>query len=125
MGVASAGTAVVLTLEDSAHVQANLTMDADCTARLGSSGAHYFSATVDIGAHILSMSVDGVVCDGGAAESYGWAWVSPSMGALIGPSTFTLGSGYGGTVLGGAWYSRRLLNTEVVGNFRHQKSHSA
>jgi hypothetical protein len=36
------------------------------------------------------------------------------------PKSFRLGTEYGGRIGGGAWYSRRLLNTEVVGNYRHQ-----
>lgn len=97
-------------------------MDPECTQRLVDSGAHYVVATVDVGAQILSMSVDGVVCDGGAAEAWGWAWVPSTMGTLNTgrPSSFVLGADYEGSIRGGAWYSRRLLNTEVAGNFRHQ-----
>jgi hypothetical protein len=115
---------IIARLTDSVGVSANLTLDADCTARLLESGSpHYFAVTLDVGAHILSMSVDGVVCDGGANEAYGWAWVPPAMGDLNSasvPQSFNLGENYGGRINGGAWYSRRLLNTEVVGNFRHQ-----
>lgn len=116
--------AIVIRATDAAGVTANLTLDADCTARLLSgSSPHYFSTTVDVSAHILSASVDGVVCDGGANATFGWAWVPPAMGNMNSaavPSSFVLGGGYGGKILGGAWYSRRLLNTEDVGNYRHQ-----
>lgn len=125
LGIASSSAApgaLILSLEDSAHVQANVTMDAECTQRLLGGGAHYVAATVDVSAQILSLSVDGVVCDGGDANAWGWAWVPPTMGSLdtARPASFVLGGDYAGFVRGGAWYSRRLLNTEVAGNFRHQ-----
>ena len=129
-GGGGAAGAVVLAITDAAGSRANLTMDAECAGRLlssypsssPSSSPHYLTATVDVGAHILSMAVDGVVCDGGPQEHYGWAWVPPAMGAHAAPPpSFVLGADYGGTIRGGAWYSRRLLNTEAVGNFRHQQ----
>jgi hypothetical protein len=129
LGVAGAGPgvpagALEVRVTDSKGLSANLTLDADCSARLVTgSSAHYVAVTVDTGAHILSASVDGVVCDGGAAEAYGWSWVPPAMGNLNCPSvpqSFLLGAAYGGRIGGGTWYSRRLLNTEVVGNYRHQ-----
>lgn len=116
--------AIIVNATDAAGVRASLTIDTDCAARLlAGSTQHYFAVTVDVGAHILSASVDGVVCDGGANTTFGWAWVPPAMGDMNSaavPGSFSLGTGYAGRIGGGAWYSRRLLNTEVVGNFRHQ-----
>jgi hypothetical protein len=70
---------------------------------------------------VLTWSVDGVVCDGGAEAMWGWEWAPEGMGDLNANAKaprFTLGGDYGGRVLGGAWYSRALMHTEAVGNWR-------
>jgi hypothetical protein len=150
IGVASGG-ALQVNVTDSKGVRSNLTMDADCTARLLSPvpagfAGHYAAVVVDGGAHVLTMSVDGAVCDGGEKDIFGFAWISALTGSLgPGDATFVLGGGgagglgggggggggrgeggegqgavdaYGGRIVGGQWYSRYLLNSEVVGNYR-------
>ena len=114
--------AVALSLADAAGTSVSLATDSECTARLLQPGGqpHYLAATVDAGARILSLSVDGAVCDGSSESVFGFEWVPPAMGDLNkgALSSFVLGQGYGGQVLGGAWYGRFLFNSEVVGNWR-------
>ena len=98
---------------------ASLATDGACTARLLTAGPHRAAFTVDTSAHVVTASVDGALCDGGALELFGWAWLPASMTALA-PSaaSFVLADGYHGRVLGGDWYGRALLASEVVGNWR-------
>ena len=120
----AAGGALLLDLSDAATgTNATLLMDADCAARLSSIGAqpHYAAVVVDAAARILTWSVDGVVCDGGEDWLWGWEWAPLKMADLgVNPkaSSFVLGGGYSGKILGGAWYGRALMHTELVGNFR-------
>lgn len=114
------GGGIALAVADAAGFVASLTTDAACTARLlANPGPHYIAATVDTGAHVLTLAVDGVLCDGDEAATAGWVWVSPDMGAL-GPSVprFVLAHDYGGELLGGAWWPRALSTSEAVANYR-------
>ena len=121
---AGAGAPLLLALTDAATgTAAQLVMDADCTARLTapSPAAHYAAVVVDASARVLTWSVDGVVCDGGTAGLWGWEWAPLAMGDLNANArepTFVLGGNYSGRVVGGAWYSRALMHTELVGNWR-------
>lgn len=115
------GSAIQLAIKDAAGVSANVTTDSECTARLLAPGAaHYLAAIVDAGAHILTLSVDGVVCDGSVEHEWGWSWIPAAMGDLNSNAApyFSLGGSYHGTIAGGHWYSRYLYNTEVIGNWR-------
>jgi hypothetical protein len=118
------GGALLLQLVDTnTNTNASLKMDDECTTRLGgdNSTPHYISVIIDSAAHILRFSVDGVMCDGGENQPFGWEWAPESMRDLNSnahTSSFTLGSNYGGKILSGSWYSRALMNTEVVGNWR-------
>ena len=128
VGVAEGG-ALLLNLSDAATgTTAALRMDGDCAARLRSAaaGAHLAAVVVDAAARVLTWSVDGVLCDGGQAGGagdglWGWEWAPVGMGDLNANAkapSFVLGGGYGGRVVGGAWYGRALMHTEVVGNWR-------
>lgn len=130
LSVGAEGGALELTLTDAATgTSATLTTDVDCTERLlqGGSDPHYVAVVVDAAARILTWSVDGVVCDGGQGGDggggvyWGWEWVPSAMSNLnANPAapTFVLGKGYGGRILGGGWYGRALMHTELVGNYR-------
>lgn len=112
---------------------ANLTMDTDCTVRLlDNSKAHYVVFILDGGSHILSMNVDGVLCDGGAEEIFGFAWIPATVTNLdtLKYNQFTLGGNstlsntYKGTIQSGQWYNRWLYNTEIIGNYRYGQANN-
>jgi len=119
--VRAGSRAVQLDVRDGVGQSASLATDAECTARLLSAGPHLLAAVLDAGAHMLTLSVDGALCDGGAAAEFGWAWLPAAMGSLEeGAATaFVLGGpGYRGVVLGGWWWTRFLYTSEVVGAWR-------
>ena len=116
-----AGGALEVALAEGAALNASLRMDDECAARLAGGGAHLAAAVLDGAAHILSFSVDGVVCDGGAGAAFGFVWAPQGMGdlqAVPHSATFVLAGGYGGQVLGGGWYTRALMHSELVGSWR-------
>jgi len=111
--------ALNVTLTDVAGGAVSLVTDPPCTGLLSSAGApHYFAAVVDAGAHMLSVFVDGVLCDGGSWAAQGWAWVPPTFGNATGRGSFVLAPNYSGKVLGGVFYERWLYTSELVGNYR-------
>ena len=112
--------ALRIDLHDAAGAAAALATDAPCTARLLTAGAHLVAFTVDTSAHMITAAVDGALCDGGAALTYGFQWLPPAMGDLqpAAAPSFVLASGYHGRFAGGAWYARALLTSEVVGLWR-------
>jgi len=130
----AAGGALLLELKDAATgTNASLLMDGECAARLSGTGTtpdsepHYAAVVIDASARVLTWSVDGVVCDGSSAGGsaggalWGWEWAPTGMGDLNAnprAPSFVLGGSYGGRVLGGAWYARALMHTELVGNWR-------
>lgn len=93
--------------------------DPPCTTLLSATGPpHYAAVIIDAGAHLLSIVVDGVLCDGGSVAPQGWAWVPADTGNTAGRTSFRLAPDYRGQLLGGDFYSRWLYTSELVGNFR-------
>lgn len=111
--------------------------DPMCSAVLQNPGLHHFGVIVDAGPMLLTLSVDGVVCDGGHAPGpngmwdKGWFWLPTQLGAPNGAATFQIGecnpsfrgtdcATYTGSVHGGYIWQRALRNSEMVGLARHQ-----
>lgn len=110
---------VALELTDDAGHTAFLNTDAACAAPLLSAGAHLVAAIADAGARVLSLAVDGALCDGGNETAAGWVFLPPGFGSLAGgDASFTLAPTYAGRLLGGGFYEGFLYTSEVVGNFR-------
>lgn len=61
--------------------------------------------------------VDGVLCDGGGVQDFGWAWF-PSLGSVRGARTMAVAPDYAGVVAGGRVYDRMLTTSEMVGAYR-------
>ena len=113
---------LMLTLYDSStNTNVSLSTDSDCTIRLYNSGEHLAAVVVDAPARLITFSVDGVVCDGGFEFSWGFTWVPDSMNDLgknPHSSNFVLAQNYSGKVLGGGYWTRALMHTEIVGTWR-------
>lgn len=128
-----AGNSVVLNLTDSSGTTVSWATDPTCSKALlqgwtgtaataGASAAaeaHHLAFVVDGGPLIITVAVDGVLCDGGPAQARGWTWFTDALGNVNGASSWAVAPNYGGTLLGGRVYAQRYLRTsEVVGNFR-------
>ena len=113
------------------HTTASLTTDVACTAALGHQGKHFVAFVADAGPRILTVLVDGVLCDGAGVTPRGWAFFE-ALGSVRGASRTRIG-GLGG--LGGEaqanqllqvqMYTRALLTSELVGNYRAAVAPSA
>ena len=107
--------------DSSTRTNVSLSTDEDCTSRLLDNGSHFAAVVIDAPARIITWSVDGSVCDGGRNQFWGFEWAPDSMGDLeMNPhsSSFILGEHYKGTILGGGYYERALMHTELVGTWR-------
>jgi hypothetical protein len=104
---------------------ASITTDSVCTARIAeamaASGTFFVGVSVDAGPRIMTIMVDGVLCDGGGTQSTGWEWF-PLLNNVSGlPQMAVLpANADNGPVdlIGGAIYTRMLTTTEMVGNYR-------
>jgi hypothetical protein len=78
---------------------------------------HHAIFTVDGGPCIISVVCDGVLSDGGTGRQFGWGRFDPDFGAP-GAASLRLAPALQGTLKSVKAYSRYLLTSEAVGNFR-------
>jgi hypothetical protein len=91
----------------------------DCDAGLLKPGTwHHVAAIVDGGPKIITLVVDGVLCDGGAAREQGWQRFDPAMEDLNGAADLTVAPSLKGEVGALRIYGRALRTSEAVGNWR-------
>jgi hypothetical protein len=78
---------------------------------------HHIAFVVDGGPGIISVIVDGVLCDGGGSRQFGWGRFDPDIDNVSGTRVVS-------TDLGGARvhrlrvYERHLRTAEIVQNYR-------
>ena len=70
--------------------------------------------SVDGGPKIITLVVNGVLCDGGDQRQFGWGRFSPTLRAPNGASTLKIARAVQSLRL----YNRALRTSEAVGNFR-------
>jgi hypothetical protein len=73
---------------------------------------------VDGLANVVSMLVDGVLCDGGRSRIQGWWRLNPWMDDLNGDGTCTVDKGFKGRIERLRIYDRYLRTSEAVANYR-------
>ena len=97
----------------------HISIDGACASQLTKDGPHQLGIIIDGGPRLVMFIVDGRLCDGGAHQTRGWAWLYSALGDLSnGVVKLEVAPDYGGRVLGGRIYSRALLVSELVGNHR-------
>ena len=89
-----------------------------CDAGLLSEGRrHHVAFVVDGGPNIITVLVDGVLCDGGENRQFGWGRFDPKIGDVSG--TGSIKTDLAGVNLHGLRiYERYLRSAEVVQNYR-------
>ena len=118
--VADDAGGVELLLLDGTGRNASLVTDPLCAARLGIAGVtHSLAFVADAGPRILTVIVDGVLCDGAGLQVQGWAW----MGVLGAPNAvpgtpLRVATDYGGKFNGGLLWTRALTTSECVSTHR-------
>ncbi|MCJ8330523.1 MAG: hypothetical protein HRT89_21320, partial [Lentisphaeria bacterium] len=76
---------------------------------------HHIAFIVDGGSKIISVIVDGILCDGAEDRQYGWGRFHPTMRDARGAEKAQTGPGLKSLRL----YDRYLRTSEVVGNHRY------
>ena len=89
-----------------------------CDRDLISPGAwHHVAIIVDGGPDVISFVVDGVLCDGGKASTYGWGRFSPKLGDVRGSGQLRLPPLSAGQLKRLRVYGRYLRTCEAIANF--------
>ena len=90
----------------------------DCDPGLIKPGVlHHVVFIVDGGPRIVSVVVDGVLCDGGAHREFGWGRFG-EMGDLSGSGALRVAPSLKGELKSVRVYGRYLRTSEAVGNYR-------
>ena len=104
-------------------------LDATCAKQLVEDNvSHFFAVSVDKGPAVITVMVDGVLCDGGVDQVQGWiemprgvddpllfvdGWMSAKVAGVVGPSNVELEK----VVV----MNRYLRTTEMLGTYRAWK----
>ena len=89
-----------------------------CSAMLLQAGRHFVAFSADAGPSLLSVMVDGVLCDGGGATIRGFAWI-PAIGLVPATAAMRVAPDYGGALVEGKVYGSALYTSELVAAYRH------
>lgn len=91
----------------------------DCGYGLLQAGQeHQVLFIVDGGPKLITVMVDGVLCDGGRERQFGWARFHPNLRDADGAGEAVLAPSMRGTLERVRLYDRYLLTSEGVGNWR-------
>ena len=89
-----------------------------CSALLRQSARHFVAFSADAGPSLLTVMVDGVLCDGGGATIRGFAWI-PAIGPVPATPGIRISPDYVGTLVDGKVYGSALYTSELVAAYRH------
>ncbi len=80
---------------------------------------HLICFIMDGGPKIISVLVDGMLCDGGRERQYGWGRFHPLLKEANGASAALVAPSLNGKLLALRVYNRYLRTSEAVANFEH------
>jgi hypothetical protein len=95
------------------------------TGLLKAGEEHVVLFNVDGGPKLMTVMVDGMLCDGGDDRQFGWSRFHPALLEPNGAAQAMLAPGLHGKLLGLRLYNRALLTSEGVGNWRATESRTA
>ena len=79
---------------------------------------HHVAIIVDGGPNVISFVVDGILCDGGTASTYGWGRFSPELDDISGSGKLRVAPTLKGRIECLRVYGRYLRTSEAVANYR-------
>ncbi len=79
---------------------------------------HHIVFIVDGGPKVISVVVDGVLCDGGEARQFGWGRFSPNLRDVNGSPVLRIAPSLHGNLALVRLYDRALRTSEAVANYR-------
>ena len=86
---------------------------------------HHVAIIVDGGPKVISFVVDGVLCDGGEASTYGWGRFAPQLGDVSGSDDLRIAPKLNGRLHHLRIYDRYLRTSEAVANYQAGDSENA
>jgi hypothetical protein len=91
----------------------------ECDTGLLTPGSlHQILFNIDAGPKLMTVMVDGVLCDGGTDRQFGWSRFHPALMHPNGAPEAVLAPSLHGTLHRIRMYDRYLLTSEGVGNWR-------
>ncbi len=94
----------------------------DCDSGLLKPGRrHQLTFIVNGGPRIISVLVDGQLCDGGRDRQFGWSFFHPSIGDVSGSKKLRIAPTLNGTLYALRIYNRPLRTSEAVGIYNAVK----
>ena len=86
--------------------------------RIRPGNLHHVAFVVDPGPRIITVLVDGRICDGGPDRQHGWGRFPETLGDINGAALARVTPSLNGQVAGLRIYDRFLRNSEVIGNYQ-------
>ena len=114
ISIVQASTGAISLQATQDNITTTLTTDLACTNALAIAGQHYIAFTVDAAARVVTVMVDGKLCDGSLVSTRGWGWLEDAQTEVQGGDTATFGPGIQLIRM----YGRALYTSEALGNFR-------
>jgi hypothetical protein len=78
---------------------------------------HHVAIIVDGGPNVISFVVDGILCDGGTASTYGWGRFAPELGDVSGSGKLQIAPTLKGRLERLRVYGRYIRTSEAVANY--------
>eukprot|EP01084_Bolivina_argentea_P161617 281344_1 len=80
---------------------------------------HAFGLIIDGNARILSLFVDGYLCDGSNSQLFGWTWLPKTFQSMNNKQNRLAIGPYSGTISQGYWFTRAMLTSDMVAFYRY------
>lgn len=116
---------ISLVLSDGVRVS-NVTTDWACTASFLKHNTyhhdrnHYVAFNVDAAARIMSVVVNGKVCDGSFIKYWGWSLLADNLFNVEGEKSVLINDqSFKGSMIQTRVYNRSVLMSELIGNWRY------
>lgn len=81
---------------------------------------HHITFIIDGQLDIITVLVDGSVCDGGSYRQYGWGRFSPELRDVSGSGAIRIGLNLSGSISSLRVYSRSISTSEAVLNYKSE-----
>eukprot|EP00117_Sycon_ciliatum_P020551 scpid33968/ scgid0848/ len=119
LGIVWQNSTINFTTSDN-YALGSCTTDSVCSSRLQSTTekTHQLAVTVDNGPFMITLAVDGVLCDGGHDRARGSCWMDNQLRDVNGLANATVGD----SVMEILLYNRALFNSEVVANYNSKQA---
>ena len=119
--IVTSNYAIQLQLYDVKGNSFTMNTDAECTSYLLDNTQHAFGFVIDGNVRIVTLFVDGYLCDGGDKQIFGWSWLPTTLDSMYSDqqNKLMVASTYGGEIIDGYWFDEQLLTSDLVSFYRY------